>query len=405
MPVFALLLALAMGSRPDLDSVLLSIQSTIQSGDLDRASQQLDSALTDYPKSGGLYNLRGVVRAQRNELTAAHQDFASAVRLDPKLVPAWQNLARACQIENDSACTIDAWQHVLALQPGDIEAHRSLAVAYEQTQRIPDAEKMLEQLVVLDPKDPAHLLELARLQDKARNYEGALSYLAHARDIAPNDAQIHFLWAQEAMKLNLVAEARASLQRALAIDPQNPAFNYAMGFVLLSTRDAATAGSYFQKYVAARPDNPKGHYALGIAEYASGDYAKSKAEMHRVESDPQTAGGAAYFLGRMARQEDDLDAAARHLQKAIQLLPQFSESHTELARIWMRKGRLADARAELDRAIQLDPQSFEANMQLLVVYRRTRDPRAAAQAARVKQLDESRSKRAELALRTIEVRP
>jgi tetratricopeptide (TPR) repeat protein len=71
----------------------------------------------------------------------------------------------------------------------------------------------------------------------------------------------------------------------------------------------------------------------------------------------------------------------------------------------MEKGDLAGARNELDRAVKLDPQSFEANMQLLVVYRRTHDPKAAAQAEVVKKLEATRSKRAELALRTVEARP
>src|SRR6185437_10480948 len=184
----------------------------------------------------------------------------------------------------------------------------------------------------------------------------------------------------------------------------NPAYNYAMGFVILQTRDAATAAGYFQKFVAAEPGNAKGYYALGIAYYASGDYAKCKEEMHRVQNDPKTAGGAEYFLGRMARQEGDLDGAAAHLRKSIVLLPDFAESHTELARIFMVKKDLPEAEAELDRAIRLDPKSFEANMQLLVVYRRLHDPRAEKQAELVKKLDASRSKRAELALRTVEAR-
>ena len=71
--------------------------------------------------------------------------------------------------------------------------------------------------------------------------------------------------------MNLPVEARRSLDRALALDPENPNYNYAMGTVILTTRDAATAAGYFQKFVKARPADPTGHYALGIAYFASGD--------------------------------------------------------------------------------------------------------------------------------------
>jgi tetratricopeptide (TPR) repeat protein len=391
--VFYLFLLLLAGFQSDL----VPIEDALQSGDLATASRLIDRAMRQNPNDGGLLNLRGVLHAQQHELPEARKDFSEAVRLAPNLTPAWQNLARVCQMQigQDSSalsCAVDAWERVSHLTPGDKEALDSLR-------------PLLEKVALADPKNPAPLVELARVADAAKDYEKALGYLAHARDLQPNNAQIHFLFAEIAMEMDLIVQARASLDQALKLDPNNPAYNYAMGYVILQTRDAATAAGYFQKFVATQPDNAKGHYALGIAYYASGDYAKSKQEMQRVENDPKTAGGAEYFLGRMARQEGDLDSAAQHLGKSIALLPDFAESHTELARIWMQQGDLAKARTELNRAVQLDPQSFQANMQLLVVYRRTHDPRAAAQAETVKKLDESRSKRAELALRTVEARP
>ncbi len=282
---------------------------------------------------------------------------------------------------------------------------RRLAIAYEQLQRPSDARKTLERVAMLDPSNTAHLLELARLAEAGKDYEGALGYLGHARDLAPSNPQIHFLFARVAVELDLIVEARRSLERALAIEPDNLAYNYAMGVVILRTRDAATAAVYFKKFVDAMPRDVKGHYALGIAYFASGDYAKSKAEMQRAQSDSETAAGAEYFLGRIACIDDQLEDASRHLRKSIELLPSFSEAHTELARVWMLEGNLTDAHAELDRALQLDPQSFQGNERLLVLYRRTRDPRAEKQAELLKKLDEERSKRAELMVRTVEFRP
>jgi tetratricopeptide (TPR) repeat protein len=282
---------------------------------------------------------------------------------------------------------------------------RQLAVAYERLQRPSDARKTLERVAVLDPTNTADLLELARLADASKDYEGALGYLAHARDLAPENPRIHFLFAMTAVKMNLPVEARKSLERALALDPENPGYNYAMGSVILTTRDAATASSYFQKFVKAEPTDSQGHYALGIAYFASGDYDKTKEEMRRLTNDPKIAAGAEYFLGRIARVEGELDDATRHLRKSIELKASFSEPHTELARVYMQRGSLEEARAELDRALQLDPSSFQGNNELLVLYRRTHDPRAEKQAELLKKLDEDRSKRAELMLRTIEVRP
>jgi tetratricopeptide (TPR) repeat protein len=504
--VAACLHAQSSESREDL----LAIQDALQIRDFATALRLIDQAVKRDRNDAAVINLRGVLHAQREELPEARQDFATAVKLAPALTPAWQNLARACQLQSEKdasavPCATESWQRVLRLKSQDEEAHgslallyektgkfaeslrevehlppnrltalilrcadltalgrideatkaaqdlshsnefseadfagvqkafespqaapvvvilvkaldarqaadvislRRLAIAYEQLEKPAEARHVLERVAVLDPKNTAHLLELARLADAAGDHEAALGYLAHARDLAPDSAQIHFLFAMIANEMELPVQARASLDRALALEPNNPAYNFAMGVVILSsTRDAATAGTYFQKFVAARPDSVKGHYALGVAYFASGDYAKSKAEMQKVTGKKEVAGGPEYFLGCMARREHDLETATRFLRESIELMPGFAESHTELARIFMTQGDLAKARSELDAAVRIDPKSFGANSQLLAVYRRTHDPRAEAQADLVKKLDENRSKRAELMLRMIDARP
>jgi tetratricopeptide (TPR) repeat protein len=504
------LVVLLRAQGSDVTQVELAIQQAIQTGDLATASRLVNNALEQHPSNGGLLNLRGVVHARRDEVPEARKDFSDAVRLAPGLMPAWQNLARACQLQAGQdasavSCAISSWEHVSRLEPGDAEAHsslallyerqgkfseslheltalsaqeasstgnlalrcadlsalgrmreataaasrlaaspdfseadfdsmqsvlqspkaagvvvtliealdargaaslaslRRLAIAYEQSDRLRDARKTLERVAMLDPKNTAHLLELARLADATKDHEAALGYLAHARDLAPDNPQIHYLFAMIAAEMNLPVEAKRSLDRALALDPENPNYNYAMGTVILTTRDAATAAGYFQKFVKARPADPTGHYALGIAYFASGDYDKSKEEMQLAENSPKAA-GAEYYFGRIARIEGHADDAARHLRKSIELMPSFAPSHTELARVLMLQDNFKEAQTELDRAVHLDPTNFQANEQLLVVYKRTHDPRAVKQAELVKHLDEDRSKRAELMLRTVEVR-
>ncbi len=280
-----------------------------------------------------------------------------------------------------------------------------LVVAYEQLQRPKDALRTLERVAKLDPNNTTHLLELARLAESNKDYKGALGYLAHARDLDPSNARIHFLFGLVAGELNLPVEAKRSFEKALEIDPENPDYNYAMGTVFLSTRDASTANLYLRKFVRARPKDARGHYALGLAHFALADYDEAKQEMQITEDDPSLAAAAEYYLGRIARLEGNIDEATRRLTRSVGLMPSFSETHTELARIALLQGRTEAARTELERALLLAPESFQANEQLLVLYTRTHDPRAGKQKELLKKLDEDRSKRAELMLRGIEVRP
>ncbi len=285
----------------DVERAIETIQGAMESGDRSSAARMLTDALARHPREAGLLNLRGVLHAQQSELAEARADFQQAVQLSPGLTPAWQNLARACQIvsERDAAamsCASGAWERVLRARPADAEAMAALAtvyewqgkfadslreleklpqgesatpgmlalrcgdlaglrrapeaaqtaetlasaadfseadaasifpvlestrnaglivrlvetldargkasadslarlaVAYEQVNRLPDARHALERLSAADPKNPRHLLELARVAHLSHDLEGCLAYLGHARDLTPDDARIHFLF-------------------------------------------------------------------------------------------------------------------------------------------------------------------------------------------------------------------
>jgi Flp pilus assembly protein TadD len=500
------------GQNPDIERTTESIQAAIQKGDPQSASRQLDEALARYPREAGFFNLRGVLHAQRSELEDARADFQHAVDLAPGLTPAWQNLARACQLTTDrdssaTSCAVRAWQNVLRLRPADPEARtslatlyewqgkfaeslreieklppgeasrstllalrcadmaglhrtheaeelaervtrapgfseadvtaifpvlassesaavvvtlvepldaqkgasaaslRQLAIAYEQLNRLPDARKTLERVAAQDPANPQHLYELSRIAYLSHDLEGCLGYLAHIRDLTPNDPRVHFLFGLVTDKLELPIEARKSLEKALAIDPQNPDYNYAMGAILLGSGNSAGAVPYFAKHVSLRPQDVTGHFALGVAYFASGNYGSCRTEMLGLSKDPKAEGGATYFLGRVARVEGNYDEASTYIERSLKLLPSFAENYTELGRIRMRQDQVEAARTAIEHALKLDPDSFQANTALLALYQRTHDPRAQDQAVRLRSLDDQRSKRLELMLRSIEVKP
>ena len=498
--------------NPAVEKTLLAIQESIQSGNQPAAMQQIASALSRFPKEAGFYNLRGVIYAQREELQQARKDFQQAVRLAPGLIPAWQNLARACQLipgqdASAVACAVDAWQHVLRARPVDVEARSSLATvlewqgkfadslrelarlnetdaarpamralrcadlaglrripealavakrlvqspdysrvdanaifpvlttpadapiaillvealdargdatppglkrlaeAYEQTNRLADARKTLERIAVEEPGNVDYLYALGRVAYAQRDLEGCLGYLAHVRDLTPNDARVHFLFGLVTMQMELPVEARKSVEKALALDPKNPDYSFALGSVILSSGDGATAAKYIKDFIAARPDEARGHFALGVAYFSSNDYDECRKEMQIAGKDPKLEAGAEFFLGRIDRLEDNLDTAAAHLERTTRLSPSFAEGFVELARVRLRQERIDEARANLDRALKLDPDSFQANAALVLLYQKTHDPRLAEQGARLRKLDADRSKRQELMLRTIEVKP
>ena len=381
------------------EATILRIQSDLEAGKIDSAETAIDVALKDNPQDGGLYNLRGIVHANRGEMKAAEVDFTKAIHFSPQLVGAYLNFGRACEMlrSGDGGAldrAIVQYRKLLKLQPashdvrlqlaklleeresyasslheldllpasgqndglaialrcGDLvglgrgaeaesvakrlgdgssldeqaidailpsllknkadsilirmlelaghrqalspQGQQELAAAYERRDALPEARKTLEIVASTDPANAAPLMELARIAQKQNDFKGALGYLAHARELRPDYAPVHFFFGIVCIELNLPLEAKKSLQKALDLDPGNPAYNYARGSVELQGRSAWQAIPYFKKFIAAAPNDPRGHFALGVAEFASEDYDSSEKEMTLVCGNKETMAGA-----------------------------------------------------------------------------------------------------------------
>ena len=282
---------------------------------------------------------------------------------------------------------------------------RQLGLLYEDQQQFERARRSLEAAAKEAPKLVDVLIDLARVTHKQGDHRQTLSYLAHARDLDPRNASIHFFFGMVCVDAELPLEARKSLQEAVTLEASNAYYNYALAAVLLQDRDPSAAVPYFQRYCALKPGDVRGRFSLGVAYFYSNDFVTARKELEAAAMRPETAAGAHYFLARVAKQENNLPEALEHLRHSLEANPKNPEAHAELGLIYIRNRDYDKAEGELRTALELDPDSYLANMNLLNLFQRTRDPREEQQAQRFEEIKKKRSERQQALMRTIEVRP
>src|SRR5206468_4152434 len=108
---------------------------------------------------------------------------------------------------------------------------QKLASLHEAHGHFKEARAALEKDLELEQPSASLLSQLGRLAYRAGDLEGALGYLAHARDLEPENAAIHFFFGMVCVDLKLPPEAKKSLEEAVRLDPKNPYYNYALGAV------------------------------------------------------------------------------------------------------------------------------------------------------------------------------
>lgn len=280
-----------------------------------------------------------------------------------------------------------------------------LAATYERLHQLTLCRKTWERIAIQKPNDSKSLLALARIAYKQQDRLAALGYLAHARDLEPENALVHFVFGLISWELQVPIEAKSSVGKALSLKPDDYLINYAMGILTLQGGNAGDAASYFRKLIELNKVDPRGPYGLGIAYYYMKEYEQARVELRSVTTDPVNGAGAHYFLGRIARIERNLEEAASELNLAIQAKADYAEAYAELALVHIRTKEYEAARRNLDRAMQVDPDGFLANANLLILYQTTKDPRSEAQAERLRELEKKRSELQELSYRTIRINP
>jgi tetratricopeptide (TPR) repeat protein len=290
-------------------------------------------------------------------------------------------------------------------KPLSPETLRILGLSYERENKLNEARATLERSVTSGNLSVASLLELARVAHEQQDYRGSLGYLAHARDLDPDNARIHYYFGLVCLDLSLVAEARNSFDRAVRLDPESAPYNYAMGAASAFLRDPAEAVPYFKKYLQLKPQDPRAKLALGAAFFRAKDYDSAVPWLAESAQFDQTATTAHYYLGCIALQERRLDEAVKELEEALKAKPEYPDALAELGQYYLMRKDYVQAEKQVRHALELDADHFSANFYLLRLYTLTGDSRREAQAKHYEELQKLREQKAQEFLRMVEVRP
>lgn len=353
--------------------------------------QALALRCVDY---AGLKELRRAQGAAEELLK--HPDLAEADVLP--LIP-------ALLAQHQEALITKLLEGLQARHLASAETLRQLAALEERSGKLDQARATLEQAGQLGPITVPLLIELARVANQQGDNRGALGYLAHARDLEPKNPLVHFFFGIVCVEMNLVQEAYTSLQKAVQLKPNDPYYNYALGSVMMDRSNVREAYPYLKKYCALKPDDPRGRLALGAAYFYGHDLDSARRELESVLNARQTAVSAHFFLGRVENLEGHYDEASRYLEQAIKLNPRYANAYAELGILHMKQKQYAQAEKDLHKALEIEPDLYAANLNLLMLYERTKDPRAEAQGKRFAEIKKIRAEREMEFLRTIEIRP
>jgi tetratricopeptide (TPR) repeat protein len=136
--------------------------------------------------------------------------------------------------------------------------------------------------------------------------------------------------------------------RAQALAPRAFDWPYLDAIVLQRLAHADEAVERLKAALAVSPDYLPARLKLAEALMDAGRLDESQRAFSAL-TDPACEPGVEFGLGRIAIAQGQRDDGIAHLQRAVDLFPEFAAAHYALALAYRSAGRLDDARVELER--------------------------------------------------------
>ncbi len=159
----------------------------LRGGDLARASELCQQALTNDATNAEIYNLLGLIGLQAGQSQLAQEFFLTAVTFEPSRALFHRNLGAANYALGDDKKAETHFRKALKLDPNDSEALLNLALILKFNQRTDEALPLLEQTVLARRTDPVALSQLADLHLSLQHFADAEKIARAAENISPNN--------------------------------------------------------------------------------------------------------------------------------------------------------------------------------------------------------------------------
>ena len=254
----------------------------------------------------------------------------------------------------ESASTID---------PTNVAVLGQLADFYLKANRFTDAERIANRGLKLNPDEESSFTTAGSVYAAEQKYDEARAYFEKAASMAPKDSGPIFQIATTYSEQNNIPAALESIQRALALNPQDvQALVFKADLYAKQHDDAHTAAAYDDAAVAATDDQERAVIMVRKAAYFAAEKKNSQAEgvfQQAIAQYPKESSIHVAF-GDYWMAQKNVTSAVSEYQLALKVDGGNGDALGRMAQLSMHDGKWTDAVGYLKQLIAVapDPQAY-----------------------------------------------
>ncbi len=308
------------------------------------------------------------LRRHAYDVTLEQYMQQAAVLRDPGVSAHATHLAQYLQREDDTLQSAQLW---VELEPNNAEANNTLAallvhqgqaiaalphlvVVERQTRsanfpmllngfgQLSDAQRSelvrnIDSLATEFPQNTRLLLTQALIDTEYRQYDQALDDLEEVFELEPAQPQAVLLEARILLEQK-ADHPYARLQRVLQDDPDAKLLRLQYARLLTAT-DMPAAREQFEILLAQSPQDGDLLFSLALINREIGDAAAAEANLRQAIALGERVNEAYYFLGRMAEDDNNPEAAIAHYMQVGEG-PEYLAANSRIGQILVDSGQL-----------------------------------------------------------------
>lgn len=329
--------------------------------DVARAESLLEELMKARP-SADACNLLGVVRDQQNRAAEAEELYLRALKLNPALLSARNNLANNYLKRGRAEDAIKQLKLVVQSDRDHAEANFNLGLVYAKQGQFKLAITHLERTRKQAGAQLQVLFLLLESYAAAKDEAGTVRIAAEIFKLPDEDGRIHFTAGLVLARSGLYERAAEAFRYTVERQPKAFEAYYNLGLALYNIDKLEEAEKALAAAADINPDEADVHYRLGLVFSARGDLKGAVEEFkHTVERNPKHH--EAYFLmGEEYFKRDAVTPAYNAYLKAVELAPDKAVYHIRLGNVCFKLFKYARAEEAYRKVLELsDPKQIEVH--------------------------------------------
>jgi len=263
-----------------------------QLGKDDEALLRVDKAIKLFPEYLEARMLGGVILESKGNYEKAAENYKRVLDADPLNTVFHVRLARCYQKTGRIDDAIREHKIALSISPDKASPYLALSRLYIEEEKFAEARGLLEKASVKFPENAPVFFYTGVIHEKMGNTRAAVENFRKTVELDPAFAQaynyIGYIFAEDGENLD---EAIELINKAIALEPENPAYIDSLGWAYFKKEMTEKAVKELEKAARISERDPVIRAHLGDAYFKKGLFDKAMAQWKKaLELDPKQDG-------------------------------------------------------------------------------------------------------------------